>query len=184
MKKTLLLIAAMAIAATLQAQDGEIYLGAGVYAKTVRTIGDLKQTQPCGCSLADVAENGCTTPRPLYSTDGYGNETMVYRGEVLNRRGGYLMSALYMVADVPYLVLRDPGSPYQVSTRADQLTANRIHRQPDNDGTYIAAYTGSGSPEGVVAAKPGSMYINQGGGAGVTLWVKETGTGATGWAAK
>jgi hypothetical protein len=44
--------------------------------------------------------------------------------------------------------------------------------------------TGPGSPEGVVTANPGSLYTNIGGGAGTTLYVKETGTGNTGWIAK
>lgn len=45
-------------------------------------------------------------------------------------------------------------------------------------------YTGQGSPEGVIIALPGSMYLNSLGGAGATLWVKETGSGNTGWVAK
>jgi len=43
---------------------------------------------------------------------------------------------------------------------------------------------GTGSPEGVVTANPGSMYLNRSGGAGTTLYVKETLTGNTGWVAK
>lgn len=44
--------------------------------------------------------------------------------------------------------------------------------------------SGSGSPQGVVAASPGSLYTNTDGGANVTLYVKESGTGNVGWAAK
>jgi hypothetical protein len=44
--------------------------------------------------------------------------------------------------------------------------------------------SGTGSPQGVVTADPGQLYIDTNGGAGVTLYVKETGTGNTGWAAK
>jgi hypothetical protein len=33
----------------------------------------------------------------------------------------------------------------------------------------------------VVAAPPGSDYRNLAGGVGSTLWVKQTGTGNTGW---
>ena len=43
---------------------------------------------------------------------------------------------------------------------------------------------GTGSPEGAVTANPGTMYLNQSGGASATLYVKETGTGNTGWVAK
>ena len=44
--------------------------------------------------------------------------------------------------------------------------------------------TGTGSPEGVVTAPVGSMYSRQDGGTGTTLYVKESGAGNTGWAAK
>lgn len=43
---------------------------------------------------------------------------------------------------------------------------------------------GTGSPEGVVTAPPGVGYLNDSGGAGTTLYVKESGTGKTGWVAK
>ncbi|MCW1985328.1 UNVERIFIED_ORG: hypothetical protein M2348_001060 [Sphingomonas sp. R1F5B] len=43
---------------------------------------------------------------------------------------------------------------------------------------------GGGSPEGVVSAPVGTLYLRSDGGAGTTLYVKETGTGNTGWAAK
>lgn len=39
----------------------------------------------------------------------------------------------------------------------------------------------NGNPNGVVAAKPGTIALNKGGGAGNTLWTKETGLGNTGW---
>lgn len=43
---------------------------------------------------------------------------------------------------------------------------------------------GGGSPEGVTASPPGSLYLRTSGGAGTTLYVKESGTGNTGWVAK
>lgn len=44
---------------------------------------------------------------------------------------------------------------------------------------------GTGSPENVVAAAVGSLYVDEAGAAGTTLYVKETGgNGNTGWAAK
>lgn len=45
-------------------------------------------------------------------------------------------------------------------------------------------YSGYGSPLNVVAAPVGSLYLRQDGGASTTLYVKETGTGNTGWTAK
>lgn len=43
---------------------------------------------------------------------------------------------------------------------------------------------GTGSPEGVVSAVVGAVYLRSNGGAGTTLYVKESGTGKTGWVGK
>lgn len=45
-------------------------------------------------------------------------------------------------------------------------------------------WSGNGSPEGAVTAAVGSLYLNTAGGAGTVLYVKQTGTGNTGWGAK
>lgn len=44
--------------------------------------------------------------------------------------------------------------------------------------------SGAGTPEGVVTAAVGSLFTRTNGGAGTTLYVKESGTGNTGWVAK
>jgi hypothetical protein len=44
--------------------------------------------------------------------------------------------------------------------------------------------SGSGSPEGVVTAPVGSLYSRSDGGAGTSLYVKQSGSGNTGWAGK
>lgn len=44
--------------------------------------------------------------------------------------------------------------------------------------------SGTGTPEGVVTAPVGSLYSRTDGGTGTSLYVKESGTGNTGWAAK
>jgi len=45
-------------------------------------------------------------------------------------------------------------------------------------------YSGLGSPEGVITATIGSLFISRNGSAGTTLFVKESGTGSTGWVGK
>ena len=50
--------------------------------------------------------------------------------------------------------------------------------------TNVLMSTGTGSPEGVVSANVGSIYTDQTGGAGSTLYIKEANTGNTGWVAK
>ncbi len=59
----------------------------------------------------------------------------------------------------------------------------QIRIATDADPTGYAVTTGHGSPNGVVTASPGSDYRNLDGGAGQTLWVKQTGTDANGWVA-
>ena len=45
-------------------------------------------------------------------------------------------------------------------------------------------FRGSGSPEGVVTANIGSVFLRTDGSTNTTLYVKESGTGNTGWVAK
>lgn len=45
-------------------------------------------------------------------------------------------------------------------------------------------FEGTGSPENVVTANIGSLFLRRDGGTNTTLYVKESGTGATGWSAK
>ena len=52
--------------------------------------------------------------------------------------------------------------------------------------SFVANYvrTGTGTPEGNVTAGIGCLYLRLDGGAGTTLYVKESGTGNTGWVGK
>lgn len=52
------------------------------------------------------------------------------------------------------------------------------------EDTTARLYAGAGTPEGAVTASPGSVYLNTSGGAGVSLYIKESGSGNTGWVAK
>ena len=58
-----------------------------------------------------------------------------------------------------------------------------------NGGTSETVYdciwiTGTGSPEGVYSAGVGSLYSRTDGGTNTSLYIKESGTGNTGWVAK
>jgi hypothetical protein len=48
----------------------------------------------------------------------------------------------------------------------------------------VGIYHSKASPEGVITAPPGSICRNTSGGAGTTLYVKQSGTGNTGWVGK
>lgn len=50
--------------------------------------------------------------------------------------------------------------------------------------TGAKIFAGSGSPESVYTAPVGSLYLRTDGGAGTSIYIKESGTGNTGWVAK
>lgn len=52
------------------------------------------------------------------------------------------------------------------------------------DGETVRVYRGYGSPLNVVAAGIGSIYMRLDGGAGTSIYIKESGTDGSGWAAK
>lgn len=58
-----------------------------------------------------------------------------------------------------------------------------IRWQNDAQTTGCTTTIGSGAPTGVVSAPPGSDYRNLTGSAGSIFWVKQTGTGTSGWVA-
>ena len=51
-------------------------------------------------------------------------------------------------------------------------------------GLGAKIFNGAGTPEGSQTAPIGSMYLRSDGGAGTTLYIKESGAGNTGWIAK
>jgi hypothetical protein len=51
-----------------------------------------------------------------------------------------------------------------------------------DQGANIRVEYGTGTPEASITANVGSLFINKSGGAGTTLYVKQSGTGNTGWA--
>jgi hypothetical protein len=65
--------------------------------------------------------------------------------------------------------------------RPDEVP-DRVLREKLSPVRYL--YAGAGSPESVLAAPIGSLYCRTDGGASTTLYVKESGTGTTGWVAK
>jgi hypothetical protein len=69
-------------------------------------------------------------------------------------------------------------SPAEIQNINDDITdlQNQIDALP--------IVKGIGNPNGFVTANPGTIYLNQSGGAGTTLYVKESGVGNTGWVAK
>lgn len=77
------------------------------------------------------------------------------------------------------------GSTTDLGAFALQVTGNATitgNIAPSNTAAIWRA--GTGSPEGVVTAVVGSMFTRTDGGASTTLYIKESGSGNTGWVAK
>lgn len=80
------------------------------------------------------------------------------------------------------------------NTVTDKLTvdaAGRVFILDPAQGIYLGSgttfpgiFSGAGTPEGAVTARIGSIYFRTNGGAGTSLYVKESGTGNTGWIGK
>jgi hypothetical protein len=75
-----------------------------------------------------------------------------------------------------------PPGPDWVSRRFSKL--ERDVRELRAALTKTQPIVGTGSPEGVVVAGVGALYLRTDGGASSTLYVKEGGTGSSGWVAK
>ena len=87
-------------------------------------------------------------------------------------------------------VVQDPAD-YSINTSAMPYSLVLPQAIPNGSECVVVSinspiagwFTGSGSPNGVLAAPIGSIYVNQIGGQGNTFWVKEVGIGNTGWVA-
>ena len=71
------------------------------------------------------------------------------------------------------------GNSHLIIEGADPGTYSKLEY-----GAQVYLLSGAGSPEGVVAARRGAIYSRTDGGAGTTLYIKESGNGNTGWVAK
>jgi hypothetical protein len=82
--------------------------------------------------------------------------------------------------------LKPSGSTLQIVNNAGTDVGNlavgtiRVGSLTDN----VQLFSGAGTPEGAVTASIGSLFLRRDGGASTTFYVKESGTGATGWVAK
>lgn len=89
-----------------------------------------------------------------------------------------------------YLNVNDIGRiqwPPAGGTMLVQLTSNGVVTTTGGNGTLAVGANilkGTGTPEGSVTATVGSMFLRTDGGANTTLYIKESGTGNTGWIAK
>ena len=75
------------------------------------------------------------------------------------------------------------GQPFGDTTVWTEREFEAVERSIESI-VALNIFQGTGAPESVVEAPVGSLYLRTDGGAGTTLYVKQSGTGNTGWAAK
>ena len=63
------------------------------------------------------------------------------------------------------------------------IMIEKLFRNAAGDGETVRVFSGFGTPEGVIAAGVGALYLRKDGGTGTSIYKKETGTLATGWVA-
>jgi hypothetical protein len=128
-------------------------------------------------------------------------------GKFLVRRANQLVGDTIQDSDLPGTIARDTevttaanaAQSAAEATAAAALTAHEGAANPhpgyltqaEGDALYqpLASvlsmlHTGTGSPETVLTAGVGHIYLRTDGGAGATLYVKESGSGNTGWIGK
>jgi hypothetical protein len=120
-----------------------------------------------------------------FSTQNVGNTTTGFNGSYLQTtiNGVEVLGVRQNFIDqtVPFY----PRTDATLDLGFSSLRWNNVFGKNLRPGTGSVIWTsGAGSPEAVVTAVVGSMYTRTDGGAGTTLYVKETGAGNTGWVAK
>lgn len=112
----------------------------------------------------------------------------------LVRRSGTLSFGGILDADLPSSIARDSEVTAAIAAHAaasdphptylTQTEGDARYRQLSANTPIDYLFRGSGTPEGAVTAPVGSLYMRTDGGAGTSLYVKESGSGNTGWIAK
>ena len=88
--------------------------------------------------------------------------------------GIYLAGTASQFLEVPWIANNDASSSLKLSSVVPWIKTG---------GGGVYSYEGTGTPEGVLTAPVGATAIDRNGGDGVALYVKQTGTGNTGWVA-
>ncbi|MDQ0620090.1 hypothetical protein QFZ33_004114 [Arthrobacter globiformis] len=86
---------------------------------------------------------------------------------------------------VQQIVNKGTGDSLQLrDASAQKFTVSAVGGITVINGVSVNIIAGTGSPEGARSAPVGSVYLRSDGGAATSLYIKETGTGNTGWVAK
>jgi hypothetical protein len=132
-------------------------------------------------SWADVVAMMRGAGLSRFVMDGVGQTTMVDINNAAVDLDGNTYIEFLNLNGSNFLVTIEAANPARC--RKYQLTSNGTV-QAEIPHPRFWHRTGSGTPEGAVTAPVGVIYSRTDGGAGTSLYVKESGTGNTGWVAK
>jgi len=182
---------------------GNFYSGANANSDIIINSAGLESTSvndTLNSGVTKVAGTGCLS---IYSpvlgapsVTGAGRIITHTQGGILGTNTNTLQYGIqgFLVADIRAIIQNSGGNTVlgisganrleivnSAGTAVAYLTSTGAF-SPQNTGA--AQYAGAGTPEGAVTANPGSTYMRTNGGAGTSFYVKESGTGNTGWVGK
>lgn len=140
-----------------------------------------------GGGSGDVTGPASSADNALARFDGAGGKTIQSSAASLDDAGVLETATLHATSTLNIYSSGDEKLRAASTTvRLGQDVTLQWMNDPDiPSGTNSASIRiGAGSPEGVVGALVGSLYLRTDGGAGTCLYVKESGSGDTGWVAK
>lgn len=139
-----------------------------VIGNTVLDVQDSAYTVPGGIAVRSNNNTGVISGNALLSIDNTLNTYVSVRGISMTGEGNSVSIA---------------NNENNFSTPYNGLDSTRMSYATFGSNN-VKMFAGVNSPEGVVTASVGSLFIRTNGGAATTLYVKENGTGNTGWVAK
>ena len=156
-----------------------------IYAKNENGI-PFFQVKPEGTIEAGLRGSGSATP---ISIDFHSGSTDSDYDSRISSSGGTGVSGngtlTYTALEHVFSNTVRPGGDASVNFGRSDRRWLVNYTKEIRPGTGTAKWTsGVGSPEGVLTAVVGSMYTREDGGASTTLYIKESGSGNTGWIAK
>jgi hypothetical protein len=164
--------------------------------------GNLLDLQLNGTSKLSIASNGNLSTLNILNSSGVYSGTYYVGGSnymAISASGTKILygfdnvSSGFRTNSTEQLIISSSGLLQLQGTTSSYPALKRNGTGLDvrlaDDSGYTAIQTlydrfGSGSPESVVTAPVGAVYHRTDGGAGTSLYVKESGTGNTGWIAK
>ena len=137
-----------------------------------------------GNSVEDPFDNVVTVPGGIVMRAE--NNQGIVSGNTLERLNAALgtyvaVRGIYVVSNATTFLTIGPNRN-TFTTPIYGATGAKYHYGTLASGVHI--YSGNGSPEGVITAPVGSLYLRLDGGSGTTLYVKQVGSDEYGWSGK